>query len=665
MEHLNSLDYSIIAVYFAFLVCLGLYLKKKASASIEDYFIGGRSLPWWALGISGMAAWLDITGTMMVTSFLFLLGPRGLFIEFRGGAVLVAAVAMLWIGKWHRRSQCITGAEWMIFRFGNGFGGQFARIVKVIASIVGTIGSLAYLIKGAGLFLSMFLPFSPLTCSFVLIGVATIYTMMSGFYGVVFTDIFQSGIVLIAVIAISTMAILKVIDEASLSALAYEVTGNSEWTSSSPQWYTSMPKGYECYQHLMMFAIFYLMRTIFGGMGAGDEPKYFGARNDRECGTLTFMTICLIMLRWPMMLGFAVLGLFMVKDMFPDQTVLIQASDLIRQHVENIDPSRWESILSGIINSPQNYAVELTTGLKQLLGDNWQTSLHLLSYNGTVNPERILPAVILMDIPMGFRGMILVALIAAAMSTFDSMVNMTTGYFTRDIYQGYLRPKAGNKELIYVSWGFAIAIVAMGFIFGYTIRSINDIWGWLMMGLAGGLLVPTILRLYWWRFNGGGFAIGTAVGLCGAVFQRIMFPGMDERLQFVVMVTIGLVAAIVGTYLTKPTDPEVLEEFYKTTRPFGFWGHLKRTMPADVRAAMTKEHRNDLIALPFALSWQITLFLLPMQLIVRNWQAFWVTFAVFAVSLLGLYIFWYRNLGNLDQQTEGIASESQFQTTDN
>ena len=62
-------------------------MKKKASGSLEDYFLGGRKLPWWALGISGTAFYLDVAGTMIITSFLFLLGPRGLFIEFRGGVV--------------------------------------------------------------------------------------------------------------------------------------------------------------------------------------------------------------------------------------------------------------------------------------------------------------------------------------------------------------------------------------------------------------------------------------------------------------------------------------------------------------------------------------------------------------------------------------------------
>jgi hypothetical protein len=64
----------------------------------------------------------------------------------------------------------------------------------------------------------------------------------------------------------------------------------------------------------------------------------------------------------------------------------------------------------------------------------------------------------------------------------------------------------------------------------------------------------------------------------------------------------------------------------------------------DVRAAMEREHRNDLIAVPFTFGWQITLFLMPMQLMVRSFNAFWITFAIFLTSLAGMYIFWYRQL---------------------
>jgi Na+/proline symporter len=655
MDYLHRGDYAVIIIYFLILVGIGLYLKKKASASMEDYFLGGRKLPWWALGISGMASFLDITGTMMIVSFLFILGPRGLFIEFRGGAVLVLAVMMLWSGKWHRRSGCITNAEWMIYRFGDTASGRFARIAGAVAGIASTIGMLAYLAQGVGLFLSMFVPLPPWLCALILITIATVYTLTSGFYGVVYTDIIQSAIILVAVIGISFFAFAKVTSAEQIGALAYEVTGQSEWMSSACSWHTTMPKGYEQYSFLFIIAGFYLFRNIFYGMGAGGEPKYFGARTDAECSKLTFFWTNLMMFRWPMMMGFAVLGLFLVKDFFPNQEVLSDAALLIKTQIGTIDKTQWANHISNIINSPQKFPPEFMAQLQEILGESWQIKLHLLSYEGTVNPERILPAVILRDIHFGFRGLILIALIAACMSTFDSILNMTIGFFTRDIYQAYLKPDATNRQLIRMNWLFGVILVAVSYLFGYTAESINDIWDWFIMALGGGLVVPSVLRFYWARFNGGGFAIGTVVGLMGAVLMRVgqmYFADLSPFLavlfrnpasQFFTTVMIGLIGAVVGTYLTRPTNRNVLEHFYKTTRPFGLWGTVKQTLDADIRVKMQQEHRRDILALPFAVVWQITLFLLPMQLIIKSYRAFAVTFVIFAVSLAGLYWVWLRH----------------------
>lgn len=648
MHYFNTVDYVVICVYFASLICLGFYLKKRASASLEDYFLGGRNLPWWALGISGMAAWLDVTGTMIITSFLFLLGPRGLFIEFRGGAVLILPIVMLWTGKWHRRSGCITGAEWMVFRFGDGFGGQFARITSVIGAIASGIGMLAYMVKGVGLFLSMFLPFHPIVCSAILIGVATLYTLASGFYGVVFTDIFQSFIVLIMAIAIIAWAVTKSIG-VDLALLAEQVTGNQQWLSGAPHWKTSMPAGYEVYRHLFMFTCFYLMRNLFAGLGAGAEPIYLGARNDRECGTLSFLRATCITLRWPLMMSFAIMGLFLVHDLFKDQTQLSSATSVIHEYSGRISESQWIATITSIINHPSHYP-ELVSRLQTILGQDWANKLTLVGFHGTVNPERVLPAVILFNIPIGFRGMILVALIAASMSTFDSTVNMSMGFFTRDIYQRYLRPHANQRELMVANWVFGLLLICSGFTLSYTVKNINDIWGWIIMGLMAGTLVPLVLRFYWWRFNGEGFALGTVFGLLAAVIQRTVAPSLSEILQFLIMLCAGFTGSIIGTYIGKPTEISILEHFYQKTRPFGMWGPLVNTLEPAAREQIKKEHKNDIMALPFVLFWQITMFLWPMLLIVRNWFAFAVSFAIFCVCLIGMYFTWYRNLPASDTQ---------------
>lgn len=644
MWSLNAIDYSVIGGYLLALVVLGLVLERMASRSLDDYFIGGRQLPWWALGVSGMAYFLDMTGTMIITSFLFMLGPRGLFIEFRGGAVLALAFMMLWGGKWHRRSKCLTGAEWMIFRFGDGWGGRFAQFVMALGGIVSSIGMLAYLIKGSGLFLTMFFPYSPLACTLVMIGITCVYTMISGFYGVVFTDIFQSGIIALGVVIISAMAVMKIGAVPDFAAIAEQVTGNSQWMSSTPQWHTEMPAGYEQYEALLMFAFFYLMKTVFG-MTGGADPRYFGARSDRECGLLTGFWTCLMTLRWPMMMGFAAMGILLVHDIFPDRSVMAQAAGLVKKENPALVKEQWADALSDITNHPERHSPELVAGLKGLLGEDvWQKKLMLVGFEGGVDPERILPAVLLFNIPPGLRGLLLIVLLAAAMSTFNATVNANTGFVTRDIYQKYIRPKASTRELIYVSWATVLGLTAVSFVFAYSIESINDIWDWIIMGLGGGLMIPALLRLLWWRFNGGGFAIGTFVGLTAAIAQRSLYPQMDPRLQFLFLGGVGLAASIIGTYLTPPEDPEVVGRFYRITRPFGVWGPFRRALPPEQRAAMELEHRRDILCAPFALLWQVCMFLMPMQAVIGAWRAFGVTFVLFCVGLTGMYFLWFRHL---------------------
>jgi len=662
-RYLNTLDYAVIAVYALIVVCIGLYLKQRASRSMEHYFLGGRQLPWWVLGVSGMLNFLDMTGTMIIVSFLYMIGPRGLYVEFRGGAVLVLAFMTLWTGKWHYRSRVMTGAEWNIYRFGNDGMAQTARLITAIAGIVFTVGMLAYLIKGAGLFLAMFLPFGPKTCALLMILLTVIYTLMSGFYGVVYTDLFQSFLILIAVVIVSVLAAVKVFGfEGDLAALALEVTGTPGWTDSAPSWHVPMFKGYEDFQLVFLLGAFYFLRNVIGGLGTGADPRFFGARSERECGLLSFFWTWLMTFRWPLMMGFAVMGLFLVKDMFPDQTVLDQSARLVKQHFVGSLPEadssavddkdfmkkvlpkeQWEDKLSDISRHPDKYP-QLADSLKGVLGDGWESKLDMVSYEGQINPERILPAVILMRLPMGVRGLMLVALVAAAMSTFSPTVNVTTALFTRDIWQAFLRPRASNKELIGMSWLFGAVLTAAGFVMAYYTKSINDIWDWIIMGLTAGLAVPQFLRLYWWRFNAGGVVLGTFVGVVGAVVQRIIYPDLDPYTKFGVHTAMAFAGSVLGTYLTRQTDRAVVTRFYLTTRPFGFWGPLKRQLPPEVRAEMSREHYHDLASLPFALGWQITLFLLPMQLMIGEFRDFAITLVIFLVCLGWLLLVWYRNL---------------------
>ena len=154
---MHVIDYSIVAVYLLSIVLVGVYLKGKASSGIESYFLGSRNIPWWALGASGMASNTDIAGTMIGVALVYAMGTAGFFIEIRGGVVLVLAFFMIFMGKWTRRSQVMTTAEWMKYRFGSGKQGDTARLLSAISNIIFTIAMVSYFAIGAGKFAGEFL----------------------------------------------------------------------------------------------------------------------------------------------------------------------------------------------------------------------------------------------------------------------------------------------------------------------------------------------------------------------------------------------------------------------------------------------------------------------------------------------------------------------------
>ena len=124
--------------------------------------------------------------------------------------------------------------------------------------------------------------------------------------------------------------------------------------------------------------------------------------------------------------------------------------------------------------------------------------------------ENVLPLVIRDMMPAGIKGMALAGLIAAAMSTFDSTINAGASYYVRDIYQAILKPDASEENLMKMSRLSSLAIAAVGYLISLVIPNINFIWDFITASLGAGIFVPMLLRWYWERFNGYGFAIGTA-----------------------------------------------------------------------------------------------------------------------------------------------------------
>ncbi|PSQ82834.1 MAG: sodium:solute symporter, partial [Bacteroidetes bacterium QH_2_63_10] len=170
-----TIDYVIIVVYLAALIGVGMYLQYWASQGIDSYFLGDNDIPWWALGASGMASNLDVSGTMIIAALIYALGVQGFYIEIRGGVVLLLAFFMIFMGKWNRRASVMTMAEWMEYRFGSGRQGQAARILAAIANLAFAIATVTYFAQGGGLFLGEILGINADLAAVLMILIASTY----------------------------------------------------------------------------------------------------------------------------------------------------------------------------------------------------------------------------------------------------------------------------------------------------------------------------------------------------------------------------------------------------------------------------------------------------------------------------------------------------------
>ena len=260
-----------------------------------------------------------------------------------------------------------------------------------------------------------------------------------------------------------------------------------------------------------------------------------------------------------------------------------------------------------------------------------------------------MPVVINEFIPNGLKGLLIAGLIAAAMSTFDSLVNSGAAYWVKDIYQNIINPKATEKQLVFQSRMSSVIMVLIGLFFTLGISSINEIWGWLTMGIGAGLIAPLFIRWYWWRINGFRFSFGIVFGMISAIFMKFYAPYSEEYINFLVVFLSSIFATFIFSYLTKPTENELLLSFFKITRPFDFWNKIRNQIDKNEVIGIKKEKRLDIISVILAVPWQLSLFLVGMAFMIKRWDYFSILILVLALLTTGLYFTWFRRLSKEDK----------------
>lgn len=615
---LTWIDLTIVCCYLLSTVFIGLYLKKQASKSLDSYFMGGKTLPWYLLGLSNASGMFDISGTMWLVSLCFIYGMKSIWIPWLW-PVFNQVFLMVFLSCWLRRSNVLTGAEWIRTRFGDDVGGKLSHMVVVVFAVISVLGFLAYGFIGIGKFIEIFIPYEtlapllpfaldpesvPYFYGIIFTSIATFYVMMGGMLSIVWTDVLQFSIMTVAAISIGVIAMMNVSPE-MLQAATPEGWANPffgwtlelDWSSIIPEVNEKIDSdGYS------LFMIFVMMMLFKGVLisAAGPAPNYdmqkiLATKSPKEAALMSgFVSVALMPIRYFMIAGFSVLAIVFYQDL---------------------------DLMSG----------------------------------GKLDFENVLPSAILQFAPVGLVGLILAGLLAAFMSTFASTVNAAPAYLVNDIYKRYINPKASTKRLIYASYAVSVGVVVISTIIGLYVQSISSVLTWLVSGLWGGYVVSNVLKWYWWRLNGFGYFYGMVAGIIGALLFPVIFDGMFPEIAsdilplylFPLLLIVSLIGCIAGSFLTPQEDMELLKAFYKNVRPWGFWGPVRELVQAQDSSFVPNPYfKRDMFNVSLGMITQTCLVALPIFIVIKDIQSGLITVVLLSISGYALKKFWYDTLEN-------------------
>ncbi len=592
---LSGLDIVIILIYLGLTVFLGFLLSKKASKNIDSYFLGGKTIPWWILGISNASGMFDITGTMWLVSMCFVYGLKSAWLPWIW-PTFNQIFLMVYLSAWLRRSRVMTGAEWLKTRFGTGKGAVLSHQVVVIFAIVSAIGFISYAFKGIGKFAYTFLPWdlSPDTYALIIIGITTLYVIKGGMYSVVFTELLQFGIMTVASIAVGIIAMNAVSPEALETAipegwknLFFGWTLDLDWTGIIDTVNHKIEQdGFTLFGYFFMMMLFKgVLSSMAGPVPNYDMQRILAARSPSEAAKMSgIVSLVMFFPRYMLVAGLTILALV-------------------------------------------------------FLGPSLQSKQEIFDF------ELILPYAIKNFVPVGLTGLLIAGLLAAFMSTYAATVNAAPAYFVNDIYKKYINPNASDQRYVRLSYLVSFVLVAIGVVFGFFVTSINDIMQWIFGALFGGYAASNLLKWHWWRFNGYGYFWGMMAGLAGSLVMPLAFPGVQPLYAFPYILLIATIGSLLGTWLTPPDDEDVLEEFYKKVRPWGVWGPIKRkVLGKDPTFEENKGFGRDAFNVIIGTLWQLSLVVIPIYLVIREYSYMTVAIAVMLLCSILLKVFWLDKL---------------------
>lgn len=574
--------------------------------------MGGKSMPWYMLGLSDASDMFDISGTMWMVALCFVYGLKSIWIPWLW-PVFNQVFMMMFLSKWLRRSNADTGAGWLATRFGlTGRGVKQSHNVVVAFALISCFGFLAYGFIGLGKFIEIFLPwemakdyipfdiapaFLPHFYGIIFTLFAMFYSILGGMHSIVLGDFIKYMIMTLACISIAIIAMIHLHGGDGKLLVVPDGWANPffGWNLNL-DWSKTIPAANEkiATDGFGLFGIFFMMmlfKGVFASL-AGPAPNYdmqkvLSTRSPKEASKMTgFVSIILLPIRYSMVIGLTVLALL------------------------------------------------------------YYDKLDLSNASGATDFEKILPAAINNFLPAGILGLVITGLLGAFMGTFSGTLNAAQAYIVNDIYLKYINPDANTRKVISVNYLVGILVVVIGIILGFFAKDVNSILQWIVGALYGGYIAANMLKWYWWRFNANGFFWGMMSGIASAMIAPYIFDGLPLY-YWPALFLVSLLGSIIGTFSAPPTNEDVLKSFYRTVRPWGFWKPIhEKVLSDDPTFVGNKRFKLDMVNVVLGIIAQCCLTILPMYIVLWAKLPLLITVIILTIIVLILRKTWWNKLEN-------------------
>ncbi|MEO8130101.1 MAG: sodium:solute symporter family protein [Bryobacteraceae bacterium] len=510
---LTSLDWFVVALYFAFNIGIGFYYKARAGSSVSEFFLSGRDVPWWLAGTSMVATTFAADTPLAVTGMVAKGGIAGNWLWWNfvaSGMLTVFFYARLW-----RRSGVMTDIEFSEIRY-SGPPAAFLRGFRALyLGIPINCIVLGWVNLAMVKILMLVLGVTKVQALFIVMGLiafTSLISTLSGLWGVLVTDVFQFFIKMGMVIVLAVVAVQAVggIDAMKVKLAAIDAARGLQ-TGGKGSVLSFIPDVGSAWMPMITFFV-YISVNWWATWYPGAEPG--GG-------------------------GYVAQRMFCARD---------------ERH----------SLLATLWFNIAHYAIRPWPWILVALAS-------LILYPGLPDAETGYIRVMIDHLPPSLRGLMVAAFAAAYMSTIATQLNWGASYLVNDFYRRFLNKTASDKHYVSASQLATVLITIISGILTFYMESISGAWKLLIVTGAGtgGVL---LLRWYWWRINAWSEVSAMISAFIVSVTLQTMFGlDSDEPTQFayIMLITVAITSVVwlATTFLTAPESNTTLVAFYRRTAP--------------------------------------------------------------------------------------------------